>query len=121
MDKQFTRETYKVNAAGQPLGRLATDIATHLIGKHRADYVPNQDIGDVVEVENVGKMTFSGRNKMEQKIYYRHTGWPGGIKARSLKDLFEQSPAMVLEAAVSRMLPKNKLRKERLSRLKITV
>lgn len=120
MDKQFTRETYKVDAAGQPLGRLATDIATHLIGKHRADYAPNKDLGDIVEVENAGQMTFSGRNKMEQKTYYRHSGWPGGLKEKSLRVMFEESPAKVLQAAVSRMLPKNKLRKERLSRLKIS-
>lgn len=114
-----TRDVYKVDAAGKAIGRIATDIAQHLIGKHKPSFQPHLDIGDIVEVTNVAQVKITGK-KMEQKEYFRHSGYPGGIKSKTLEELFEENPAYVLEAAVSRMLPKNKHRKERLKRLKIS-
>lgn len=119
MATQITRDIYKVDASGKVLGRLATDIATHLIGKHKPGYQPHIDAGDIVEVENVEKIVVTGK-KMAQKKYFHHSGYPGGIKSKTMEQLWEQSPAKVLEAAVSRMLPKNKHRNERLKRLKIS-
>ncbi len=113
------RQTYKVDAAGQVLGRLAADIAAHLIGKHKVTFQSHIDGGDVVEVTNVRDMKITGR-KLDQKTYYSHSGYPGGIKHKNMGDLFDENPAKVLEMAVSRMLPKNKHRTERLKRLKIT-
>ncbi len=113
------RETYKVDAEGQVLGRLATDIATHLIGKYKPSWRAHIDAGDTVIVENVGMMKITGK-KLEQKKYFRHSGFPGGIKTKGMDVLFEENPAKVLELAVSRMLPKNKHRDERLKRLKIS-
>lgn len=114
-----TRDVYKVDAAGKALGRVATDIAAHLIGKHKPEFQPHLDLGDIVEVENVAELKFTGK-KLEQKPYFHHTGYPGGIKSKTMGDIFEESPAKLLELAVSRMLPKNKHRKERLKRLKIS-
>ena len=113
------RDTYKVDAAGQVLGRLATDIATRLIGKHKPSFRPHIDAGDIVIVENVKDMKITGK-KLDQKNYYRHSGFPGGVKTKPMDELFEENPAKVLEFAVSRMLPKNKHRMERLKRLKIS-
>jgi len=113
------RDVYKVDAADQVLGRFASDIAMHLMGKHKPDFQPHIDSGDIVEVVNVDKMKVTGK-KMEQKKYFHHSGYPGGIKEKVMEDLFEKDPAAVLEKAVSRMLPKNKHRKERLKRLKIS-
>lgn len=113
------RETYNVDAAGQVLGRLATDIAQRLIGKHKASFRPHIDAGDTVVVTNVKDMKITGK-KLEQKKYFRHSGFPGGIKTKPMDELFEENPAKVLEFAVSRMLPKNKHRAERLKRLKIS-
>ncbi|MCH8049440.1 50S ribosomal protein L13 [Patescibacteria group bacterium] len=113
------RDIYKVDAAGQVLGRLATDIATHLIGKHKPSYQPHIDAGDVVEVINADKSRVTGK-KMEQKMYYRHSGYPGGLKTIKMEDVYAKDPAKILEMAVSRMLPKNKHRTARLRRLKIS-
>lgn len=112
------RDTYVVDATNQVLGRMAADIAKHLMGKHKPDYQPNIDAGDNVEVKNIAKFAVTG-NKMEQKTYYHHTNYPGGIRSKSMRELFEKNPADVLTAAVSRMLPKNKQRNERLKRLTI--
>ncbi|RMD50576.1 50S ribosomal protein L13 [Candidatus Parcubacteria bacterium] len=114
-----TREIYKIDATGRTLGRLATEIAEHLIGKHRPDFQKHVDNGDIVEVVNVDKIKVSGK-KIEQKNYYNHSGFPGGIKTVPMKVLMEKDPAEVLRKAVSRMLPKNKHRTERLKRLKIS-
>lgn len=113
------RDTYKVDATDQVLGRMATDIASHLIGKHKPSFQSHIDGGDVVEVTNVANMKITGR-KLDQKTYYRHSGYPGGIKHKNMGDLFEEKPAEVLRLAVSRMLPKNTHRTERLKRLIIT-
>ena len=111
------RTTHKLDAAGQTPGRLASQIAHILQGKDRADYKPNMDMGGIVEVVNCDQLRFTGRNKMIDKTYYRHTGYPGGLKEESLKHLFERDPGEVLRRAVARMLPKNRLQKERIKRL----
>src|SRR3989339_1077344 len=107
------------DASGQRPGRLASAIAKILMGKNKPDYVPHIDSGDVVEVANVEKMEFSGK-KMERQSVYHHTGYLGGLKTTRLKDRFEEQPARVLRDAVSKMLPKNKLRTDRLKRLIFT-
>lgn len=117
--EEIKREIYKIDATDQVVGRLASDIATHLIGKYRADYQPNIDSGDLVEVVNVAKMKFDPK-KMELKKYFHHTGYPGGIKEKSMKELVETNPAKILELAVSRMLPKTKHRDARMRRLTIS-
>ena len=113
------RDIYKVDATDQILGRFAVDIANHLIGKHKPDYQAHIDSGDIVEVTNIDKIKVTGK-KMDQKKYFRHSGFPGGIKEKTMKVMFNESPAKVLEAAVSRMLPKTKHRTERMKRLKIS-
>ena len=117
--ENITRDTYKVDAQGQTLGRLATDIAFHLMGKHKPSYQPNVDFGDRVEVENVANLNITNK-KLEQKIYFHHSNYPGGLKKKLMKEVYAQNPAQVLVSAVSRMLPKNKLHKERMKRLKIS-
>ena len=111
------RQTHTIDAAGKVLGRLATEIAILLRGKQRADFRPNQDSGDFVVVKNVDKIKVTGK-KMEQKKYYHHSGYPGGIKEVPMKKLFEINPAEVLRKTVWGMLPKNKLRAEQIKRLK---
>ncbi len=113
------RKTYTVDASGKVLGRLASDIARHLTGKTSASFQPHLDLGDNIVVTNVANMQVTGK-KYEQKVYHHHSGFPGGIKARTMRQLWEQDPALVLRAAVSRMLPKNKHREERMKRLMIS-
>lgn len=113
------RNVYKIDASGMILGRLATDIAEHLMGKYRPDFQRHIDAGDVVEVTNVAQLKLSG-NKLVQKEYYHHSQHPGGLKTRRAEVLMQENPAEVLRLAVSRMLPKNKHRVERLKRLKIS-
>jgi len=117
--EEIKREIYKVDATDQVLGRMAVDIANHLIGKHKPDYQPHIDSGDIVEVTNIEKIKVTGK-KMKQKKYYHHSGYPGGIKEKTMEVIFAESPAKVLQAAVSRMLPKTKHRTERMKRLKIS-
>lgn len=114
----ITRTTHKIDAAGKVVGRLAAEISLLLQGKNRTDYKPNIDVGDAVVVENAAALVVTG-NKMDNKVYYRHSGHPGGLKEEKLKDVFEKDPGEVLRRAVLRMLPKNKLRNERMKRLTI--
>lgn len=114
--EDIKRETHLIDASGQGIGRLATTIATILQGKNKPTYVPNVDSGDFVEVANVNQLKISDK-KGEQKSYYDYSGYPRGLKAISLKKLFASSPEKVLFRAVSRMLPKNRLRTPRLKRL----
>lgn len=116
--KTVERTTHTIDATGKSAGRLATEISTILQGKHRADYVPQWDMGDYVEVENCANMTFTG-NKLSDKLYYRHSGHPGGLKQEKMKDVFTNDPGEVLRRAVLRMLPKNRLRNDRMKRLTI--
>lgn len=112
------RETHTIDAANKVLGRLATEIAVLLRGKHKPEFVPYKDIGDFVVIKNASQIRFTGK-KMEKKIYYQHSGYLGGLKEISLKKLFEKDPAEVLKKAVWGMLPKNKLRPEQIKRLKV--
>lgn len=112
------RKTHTIDAAGKVLGRLATKIAILLRGKNKPDFVLNKDMGDFVIVKNFDKIKFTGK-KFEQKIYYHHTGYLGGLKETPLKKLFEKNPAEVLKKAVFGMLPKNKLRARQIKRLTV--
>lgn len=111
------RENIKIDATDKVLGRLAAEIAVILKGKNKVGYLPHKDIGDIVTVSNVDKIKVTGR-KIEQKKYYHHTGYLGGLKAKTLKTLIVDNPSEVLRKAVFGMLPKNKLRAKRIKRLK---
>ncbi|MFH1841513.1 MAG: 50S ribosomal protein L13 [Candidatus Nealsonbacteria bacterium] len=111
------RKTHKIDAEGKVLGRLSTEIAVLLRGKQKIGFAPNKDIGDFVLVKNVEKIKFTG-NKMENKKYYRHSGYIGSLKEVPLKKLFERDPKEVLRRAVKGMLPHNKLQSLQINRLK---
>ena len=111
------RKTHTIDAAGKSLGRLASQIALLLRGKDKPDFAPHKDEGGFVAVKNVSKMKISGK-KMDQKKYYSHSGYLGGLKEIPMKKLFEKSPGEVLKRAVFGMLPKNKLRARMIKRLK---
>ena len=115
---EVSREWFLVDAAELPLGRLATIIADKLIGKNKPSYTPHIDGGDYVVVVNAANLVVTG-DKETDKIYYRHSGFPGGIKDATLAEVREKFPERIIEAAVKGMLPKNKLSPERLKRLKI--
>ncbi len=112
------RKWYVVDAQGQTLGRIATTIAQILRGKNKVDFAPHMDNGDYVIVINADKFAVTG-NKMTDKLYHRHTGYLGGLISTPLEKLLEKKPTRALEAAVSGMLPKNKLRKNMMARLKL--
>lgn len=114
------RKRYIVDARGKILGRMATKIANILYGKLKVDWAPNVDNGDYVTVINAVEVVVTGK-KMEQKIYYRHSGYPGGIKSLTLREMLEKKPEQVIIHAVKGMLPKNKLGKSALKRLIIFV
>jgi len=115
---EIQRQWYVVDAQGQTLGRLASRIAPILKGKHKPTYTPHLDCGDYVIVVNVDKVRVTGR-KLDQKIYYHHTLYPGGIKSISLRDQLAQHPDRVLLAAVKGMLPKNRLGRQMIKKLKL--
>jgi len=112
------REWFVVDATGQTLGRLATRIAHVLHGKHKPAYSPSVDVGDFVIVVNAAKIHVTGR-KLDQKIYYRHTGYPGGLKETTLRNLLQKHPKRVIEHAVRGMLPKNRLGRRMFKKLKV--
>jgi len=113
---EVTRDIHTIDAEGKAPGRIATEVATLLIGKHKPSFQPNIDGGDHVQIINASKMKFTGK-KLDQKKYYRHSGYAGGLTETDMKDVWEQNPAEILERAISRMLPKNKQRTERMKRL----
>ena len=115
---QVARNWHVIDAADRPLGRVATQIATLLRGKHKPAFHPSQDIGDYVVVVNAGKVAVTGR-KLEQKMYYRHSGHLGGLKETSLKDMLEKRPERVIEHAVRGMLPKNRLGRTQYRHLRV--
>ena len=116
---EVERKWHLIDAAEAPtLGRLSAKIATLLSGKNKATFTPHTDGGDFVVVINAEKVKVTG-NKEEDKMYYRHSGFPGGLKEASLKELREKNPAMIIEKAVYGMLPTNKLRDDRMKRLKV--
>ncbi len=112
------RKTHTIDATNKVFGRLATEIAVLLRGKNKPGFVLNKDMGDFIVVKNADKIKITGK-KFEQKIYYHHTGYLGGLKKVPLKKLFEKNPAEILKKAVFGMLPKNKLRAKQIKRLKI--
>lgn len=112
------REWYVVDAKDQTLGRLATQIAVLLRGKHKPIFSPHMDVGDFVIVINADKIRVSG-NKMETKMYYRHSGHPGGLTSITLRDQLQRFPDRVIRSAVRGMLPKNSLGRKQLKKLKI--
>jgi large subunit ribosomal protein L13 len=115
---QVERKWVVVDAADKPLGRVATEVATLLRGKHKPEYTPHVDTGDFVIVINASKVHLTGK-KAEKKMYYRHTGYPGGIKAVSAGDLRENRPDRLIELAVKGMLPKNILGRQQFKKLKV--
>jgi large subunit ribosomal protein L13 len=110
------RKYYLFDCEADNFGRIATRVATILQGKHKADYVPNQDRGDNVVLVNISKIRFSG-NKAEKKMYYSFSGYPGGITSRKLSDLIKNDPERIVFEAVYNMLPKNKLRDKMIKKL----
>lgn len=110
------RKTHKIDASNEAVGRLAGRIALILRGKNKPEYEPHLDNGDIVEVVNADKMKFTG-NKLEQKEYYHHSGYPGGLKAKKIREVMEKDPGEVLMRAVRDMLPGNKLRNGMMKRL----
>lgn len=118
MKNQVKREKHTIDATDKVLGRLASEIAILLRGKHKPNFVPYKDIGDFVVVENIRKLKITGK-KIKQKKYFRHSGFLGGLKETPFLKLFQEKPGEVLKKAVYGMLPKNKLRAEQIKRLKI--
>jgi large subunit ribosomal protein L13 len=112
------RDWYVVDAESRTLGRLATQIANVLRGKHKPTYTPHVDVGDFVIVVNAEKIAVTG-NKREKKLYWRHSGYPGGIRSRTLGDLLEKRPEEVIRKAVKGMLPRNRLARQQLRKLKV--
>jgi large subunit ribosomal protein L13 len=115
---EIERKWYVVDANGQTLGRLASRIAQILKGKHKPTYTTHLDVGDFVIVVNADKVATTG-NKLEQKMYYRHSGYPGGMKITSLRTMLATHPNRVIEHAVKGMLPHNKLGVDMLHKLKV--
>jgi len=118
--EEVVRNWYEIDAEGKILGKLAAEIAVKLMGKHKVSYTPHVDGGDFVVVTNAEKIAVTG-NKLLAKKYYRHSGYPGGLKTRSLEEMLAKQPTEVIRKAVERMLPKNKLGSQMIGRLKIYV
>ena len=112
------REWYVIDADGQILGRLASKVATVLLGKHKPTFTPGVETGDGVIVINAGKIRVTGK-KMTDKVYYRHSGYPGGLKSITLRDQLAKHPERVIRAAVWGMLPHNKRGRSIIKRLKV--
>lgn len=115
---EIERKWFVIDAQGQTLGRLATRVATVLRGKHKPIYTPHIDCGDYVIVVNADKINVTGK-KLDQKMYYRHSGYPGGLKQVSLRRQLQTHPERVIEAAVRGMLPKNRLGRKMFKKLKV--
>ena len=116
--KDIEREWWVIDAADKTLGRIATQVANLLMGKHKPLYAPHIDTGDYVVVINAAKVKVTGK-KTEQKIYYRHSGYPGGLKSQRFEELFGKDPARVMELAVKGMLPHNRLGRAMFKKLKV--
>jgi large subunit ribosomal protein L13 len=115
---EVERRWYVVDADGQTLGRLATRIADTLRGKGKAEYTPHVDTGDFVVVVNAEKIVVTG-NKLDQKRYYRHSGYPGGLRSRTLREQLDRRPTEVIRKAVKGMLPRNRLARQQINKLKV--
>jgi large subunit ribosomal protein L13 len=108
-----------LDAAGRPLGRLAVEVATLLKGKHKPSYSPHMDVGDYVVVVNAARVGITGKNKPRQKMYYRHSGYLGSLRAVSLEQMMARRPERVIEHAVRGMLPKNALGRSMFRKLRV--
>ncbi len=117
-EENIERQWYVVDAQGKTLGRLSSEIAKILRGKHKPIYTPHVDCGDYVVVINAEKVWTTGR-KLDQKIYYRHSGYPGGLKKTTLREQLNKFPERVIEHAVKGMLPKNRLGRRMFKKLKV--
>ena len=115
---EVTRDWYVVDAEGKTLGRLATEIARRLRGKHKPEYTPHVDTGDYIVVVNAEKVHVTG-NKAADKMYYRHTGYPGGLRSMSFEKMVDHAPERTIEFAVKGMLPKGPLGRAMYSKLKV--
>lgn len=115
---EVKRDWFIIDASNKVLGRVATEIARRLRGKHKAEYTPHVDTGDFIVVVNAEKITVTGR-KFKDKMYYRHSGFPGGIKSMSFDKMQEKNPVRIIELAVKGMLPKNVLGREMYRKLKV--
>ena len=116
--EEIEKKWYIVDAKGKTLGRLASRIACVLMGKHKPEYTPHVDTGDYVIVVNADKVVLTGK-KLDQKLYYRHSGYPGGLKVISARQMLQKHPERVIYLAVKRMLPKTALGRKMLKKLKI--
>ena len=116
--QEISRKWYVIDATDKPLGRLASEVAVVLIGKHKPIFTPNVDCGDFVIVINAEKVRVTG-DKLDQKMYYRHSQYPGGLKTISLRDQLKQHPDRVIRLAVRGMLPKNRLGRQMIKKLKV--
>lgn len=114
---KITRQHHKIDATGKVGGRLATEVAILLMGKQKPDYSPQIDAGDFVNIVNIDKLKFTGK-KLDQKIYYKHTGYIGHMKKTKLRELMDKKPDWLFKKIVRNMLPNNRLRANRLKRLK---
>ncbi len=117
-EKQIKREDHTIDASGETLGRLASRVAILLMGKHKPTYTPHMDMGDTVTVLNAAKIVLTGK-KISQKVYQKHSNYPGGFKEVAVSKLLKEAPTKVIELAVSRMLPKNRLQSPRMRRLTV--
>ncbi len=115
---EVRHDWYVVDAQGRTLGRLATEVARRLRGKHKPEYTPHVDTGDYIVVINAEKIRVTG-NKLKDKMYYRHTGYVGNLKSESLENLLKRAPERVLELAVKGMLPRNPLGRQMFKKLKV--
>ncbi len=115
---EVKRDWFVVDASDKVLGRLAARVALRLRGKHKAEYTPHVDTGDYIIVTNADKIKVTG-NKVKQKLYYRHSEYPGGIKSESFEKLLVRNPARIIELAIKGMLPKNPLGREMFRKLKV--
>jgi large subunit ribosomal protein L13 len=115
---EVSHDWYLIDAEGKTLGRLATLVATYLLGKHKPQFSAHLDCGDNVVIINADKIAVTG-NKLEDKMYYHHSGYPGGIKETSLATLMQRHPTAAVEKAIAGMLPKNRLLDDRMRRLKV--
>lgn len=116
--ESVTRDWFVVDADGKTLGRLAAEIAHRLRGKHKPEYTPHVDTGDYIVVVNAEKVHVTG-NKAKDKIYHRHSGYPGGLKSMSFEKLIERAPERVIQSAVKGMLPRNPLGRAMFKKLKV--
>lgn len=116
--KDIVRKWHLIDLEGQTLGRVATQIATLLIGKNKVNYSPNQDMGDFVVAINSDKIKVTGK-KVTDKLYQRHSGWPGGFRELTFQQLHEKDSRKIIEHALKGMLPKNRLQDPRMARLRV--